>query len=75
MPDTNAAVLKKIEELYLGLFEHDGFGELTIEMRILKRQQKEIILRCGRQHRYVVDWKNRRVSEESSRQEAERRTV
>ena len=65
MADTNATVLRKIEELYNILFEHDGFGELTIEMRILKRQQKEVILRCGCQHRYVVNWKNKNLTADS----------
>lgn len=58
MADTNHDVLKKIGELYQLLYEHDGFGEMTVEMRILKRNQKEVILRCGCEHRFVVDWKN-----------------
>lgn len=56
--DDHADVLKKFKELYLELFKHDGFGEMTVEMRILKRCQKEIIISCGRQFRFVVDWKN-----------------
>ncbi len=54
--DTNDDVLEKIGELYAALFRHDGFGEIRIEMRILKRQQKEIIVHCGKQYRYVVDF-------------------
>lgn len=34
---------------------HDGFGDIRIEVRILKRKQKEVILHCGKQYRYVVD--------------------
>ena len=56
MSDSNREVINKIAELYELLYEHDGYGEMTIEMRILKRMQKEIIIRCGCQHRYVVDW-------------------
>ncbi len=56
MNDSNREVINKIAELYQILYEHDGYGEMTIEMRILKREQKEIIIRCGCQHRYVVDW-------------------
>jgi hypothetical protein len=52
---TNEIVLKKIEELYKSLFQHDGFGELRVEMKILKRGQKEVIIHCGKQYRYVVD--------------------
>lgn len=58
MTNTNREVLNKIAELYQTLYEHDGFGELKIEMRILKRNQKEVVVHCGCQHRYVVDWKN-----------------
>ncbi len=55
MSDTNEIVLEKIRELYEMLYQHDGYGEMTVEMRILKRGQKEIIIRCGRQYRFVVD--------------------
>jgi hypothetical protein len=49
------SVLEKIRELYRALLAHDGFGELRIEIRILKRGQKEVILHCGKQYRFVVD--------------------
>lgn len=54
--DTGASALRKLEELYRGLLAHDGFGDLRVEMRILKRGQKEVILHCGKQYRYVVDF-------------------
>lgn len=60
MSDTNRDVLRKIGELYELLYQHDGFGKMTVEMRILKRNQKEVIVRCGCEHRFVVDWKNER---------------
>ena len=47
--------IKKIHELYHWLLDHDGFGELRMDVRILKRGQKEIIIHCGKQYRYVVD--------------------
>ena len=56
MTATNEQVLAKIEELYSALYRHDGFGEIRIEMRILKRRQKEVIVHCGKQYRYVVDF-------------------
>ena len=37
------------------IIDHDGFGEIRIEVNILKRQQKEVILHCGKQYRFVVD--------------------
>jgi hypothetical protein len=56
--DTSAdspPVLRKIHELYHMLLEHNGFGELRMDVRILKRGQKEVIIHCGRQYRFVVD--------------------
>jgi hypothetical protein len=37
------------------MIAHDGYGELRVESRILKRGQKEIILHFGHQYRFVVD--------------------
>lgn len=48
-------VLSRVVELYRELIAHDGFGELRIDVRILKRRQKEVIVTCGKQYRYVVD--------------------
>lgn len=42
--------------LFDELLQHDGYGDLSVEMRILKRGQKEILVRCGKQYRYVVDF-------------------
>jgi hypothetical protein len=42
--------------LYLEAFAHDGFAGIQIEMRILRRGQKEVILHCGKQYRFVVDY-------------------
>lgn len=50
-------VLAKVSELYHELFTHDGYGDIRLEMRILRRGQKEIIIHCGKQHRFVVDCK------------------
>lgn len=57
------AVLEKLLELYAELFEHDGYGDIKIEMKILRRGQKEIILHCGKQHRFVVDCSQAMVDE------------
>lgn len=53
---TNQAVLAKFGELYREAFEHDGFAELKVEIRLLRHRQKEVILHCGKQYRFVVDW-------------------
>jgi hypothetical protein len=55
MADCHEDVKKRISVLYNMLVEHDGFGEMSIDFRILKKGQKEIIIRCGKQYRYVVD--------------------
>ncbi len=48
-------VLCQFIDLYSDLFAHDGYGDIRLEMKILRRGQKEIILHCGKQHRYVLD--------------------
>jgi hypothetical protein len=52
----NAAVLSKLNDLYNEAFAHDGFAEIKVEIRILRRGQKEVILHCGKQYRFVVDY-------------------
>ena len=46
----------KLETLFEELLEHEGFGELRVDMRLLKRGQKEVIIYCGKQYRYVLDF-------------------
>ncbi len=58
MTDANDKVHAKLIAIYDSLFRHNGFGEMTVEVRILKKQQKEVIIKCGKQFRFVVDWKN-----------------
>ena len=53
---TNKEVKSKLLELYDEIFAHSGYGEIKVEMRILRRGQKEIILHCGKQYRFVVDF-------------------
>ena len=48
-------VKSKLIELLDEVLLHDGFGEIRVEVKILKRQQKEVILHCGKQYRFVVD--------------------
>lgn len=53
--NANAQVLAKLKDLYTEAIAHDGFAELKVEIRILRRGQKEVILHCGKQYRYVID--------------------
>jgi len=48
-------VLEKLFSLYRDLFLHNGYGALRVEMRFLKKGQKEILLICGKEYRFVVD--------------------
>ncbi len=51
-------VKKKLEALFDELLRHDGFADLKVEMKLLKRGQKEVIIYCGKQYRYVVDFRS-----------------
>ena len=53
---TNKQIKAKLLELYDEVFVHDGYGEIKVDMRILSRGQKEIIIYCGKQYRFVVDF-------------------
>lgn len=44
-----------VKSKLLEVLQHDGFGEIRVEMKILKRHQKEVILHCGKQYRFVID--------------------
>ncbi|HEC99278.1 MAG TPA: hypothetical protein ENN18_02695 [Proteobacteria bacterium] len=54
---TNQEVKEKMLGLYDELFLHHGYGEMKVEIRFLRRGQKEIIIHCGKEYRYVVDYK------------------
>lgn len=45
----------KLMALFEDILDHDGFGEIRVEVNILKRKQKEVIIHCGKQYRFVVD--------------------
>lgn len=51
----NADVKSRLSALYDELVTHDGFAEMRVEIRLLKRGQKEVILHCGKQYRFVID--------------------
>ncbi|MDD3118112.1 MAG: hypothetical protein PHQ27_02935 [Victivallales bacterium] len=46
----------RLLELFQEIFAHDGYGSLEVNIRFLKRGQKEILLRCGKEYRFVVDY-------------------
>lgn len=48
-------VKARLGQLFEELLAHDGYADMGVEMRILKRGQKEVVIRCGKQYRFVVD--------------------
>ncbi len=50
------AVWGDLLRLYADSFCHDGYADLRVEMRILRRGQKEVIIHCGKQYRHVLDF-------------------
>ncbi len=48
----------KLTELFDDIFNHDGHGNLKIKISFLRRGQKEILLCCGKEYRFVVDYPN-----------------
>lgn len=52
----NAPVKRRLLELLDELMAHDGFGSIKVDIRLLKRGQKEVIIDCGKQYRFVVDF-------------------
>lgn len=55
---SNKEILEQFSRLYDEVFAHDGYGDIRLEMKILRRGQKEVIIHCGKQYRYIVDYAN-----------------
>lgn len=53
---SNKDVLNKFVQLYSELFSHDGYGDIRVEIKVLRRGQKEVIIHCGKQYRFIVDF-------------------
>jgi hypothetical protein len=56
---THQGVMEQFAKLYEEVFSHDGYGDIRLEMKILRRGQKEVIIHCGKQYRFVVDFVNK----------------
>ncbi|MCK5228850.1 MAG: hypothetical protein KAR13_01200 [Desulfobulbaceae bacterium] len=56
MTSSNSEIKKKLAALYDELFRHEGYGRIEVDMKILRRGQKEVVLRCGKEYRFVVDF-------------------
>lgn len=56
MPQPQTAIQQHIAQIFDELLRHDGYGEFKVELRILKRGQKEVLVHYGKQYRYVIDF-------------------
>ncbi len=48
-------VVNCLLQVYEDSLKHDGFADIRVEIKILKRGQKEVIIHSGKQYRYVID--------------------
>lgn len=48
-----------VEEMLLKTFRflvaHDGAGKMEVNIKLLKRGQKEVLIQCGRTYRFVIN--------------------
>lgn len=56
MQAPQTAIQQHIVQIFEELLRHDGYGEFKVELRILKRGQKEVLVHYGKQYRYVIDF-------------------
>ena len=59
------AVKRELLAIFEDAFQHDGYSDFRVEMRILKRKQKEVIIHYGKQHRFVLDYHNQPQTDSS----------
>ena len=52
--DESLAALNQLVGLYEDILAHDGYGDLQLQVRIINRQSREVILLCGKEYRYQV---------------------
>lgn len=62
-------IFEKLVDLYTDLYKHQGYGKMSVEMRFLKRGQKEVLISCGKEYRFTVDYTedDARVAEKRSK--------
>ncbi len=49
-------IKNRLSSLFDELLRHNGYGQLEVNMRLLRRGQKEVVVRCGKEYRFVVDF-------------------
>ena len=53
----------KLNALFMDILEHPGFGELHVNIRIMKDARKEVVLCCGKEYRFVLTQKSNGITE------------
>ena len=54
--EPHVEVIDQLIELYSDLYKHQGYGSMKVEIRFLKRGQKEVLIHCGKDYRFVIDY-------------------
>ena len=44
----------KLMELFRGMADHNGFSELRVEVNLLKKGKKDVVLFSGKQYHFVL---------------------
>lgn len=52
--DDNLEFLNKFVELYEELIDHDGYGDMSVKIRVVQGRNREVRLQCGREYRFVI---------------------
>lgn len=55
LQETQALLNNRLLTLLDDIIKHDGHGSLKVDVRLLKRGQKEVIVECGKHYRFIVD--------------------
>ena len=66
---TSRKVLDQFIHLYEDLVRHDGYGEIKVEVRILRQGEKEVVLSCGKQYRFIVNGRDLEVGYRAQRKD------
>jgi len=54
MSDQNGRFLHKFMHLYEELLAHKGYGDMAVHVRLVNDNEKEVLLRCGREYRFRI---------------------
>ncbi len=55
MQTPEQALKARLMSLLDDVLSHDGYGSIKVDVRLLKKGQKEVVLDCGKQYRFVID--------------------